>query len=100
MMKKYPETMPGKKNGCRTNIEDDLQDRFSSSTTDENIERARADRRITIDAIASKLRISYESIRSILRNDLNMHRFCLQKVSTMLSCEQKEVRVNGQWHGS
>ncbi|GBL97763.1 hypothetical protein AVEN_1278-1 [Araneus ventricosus] len=53
----------------------------------------RADRRITIDAIASELGILW-SVHSILHDDLNMHHICLHMVPKMLSPEQKEARVN------
>ena len=52
------------------------------------------DKKITINAIASELGISHESVHSIFYDDLNMHCVCLHMVWKMLSLEQKEVRVN------
>ncbi|GBN30921.1 hypothetical protein AVEN_258725-1 [Araneus ventricosus] len=45
---------------------------------------------LTIDAIASELRISHGSVHSILHDDLNMHRIFLHMVPRMLSPEKKE----------
>ncbi|GBN03965.1 hypothetical protein AVEN_20933-1 [Araneus ventricosus] len=60
----------------------------------ENAERVReivrANRRITIDAIASELGISHMSVHSILHDGFNMYRICLHMVPKMLSPEQKE----------
>ena len=63
----------------RTNIKDDPRTRRpSSSTADENVERVReivrADRRITVDSIASELGISHGSVHSILHDDLNIQK--------------------------
>lgn len=71
--------------------------RPTTSRTDENIARVRevirADRRQTIDEVASVVGISHGTCHAILTENLNMHRVCAHMVPKMLTSEQREERA-------
>lgn len=82
----------------RVSIEDDPRSgRPSTSMTDTNIERVRqvvrANRRLSIDEIATKVNLSHGSVHTILHDHLNMHRICLRMVPKMLTDDHKEMRM-------
>lgn len=82
----------------RVSIEDDPRSgRPSTAVTDENIERVRqvvrANRRITIDEIASEVNLSHGSVHTILHDHLDMHRISLRMVPKMLNPDHKEHRM-------
>lgn len=71
--------------------------RPTSSKTNKNIDRVREmvlnDRRITIRELSDALALSFGSVQSILKDDLNMRRIAAKFVPRLLSNDQKESRV-------
>lgn len=71
--------------------------RPSTATNDEKIEQVRqvvrANRRISIDDIASEVDLSHGSVHTILHDHLEMHRICLRVVPKMLTPDHKEQRM-------
>ncbi|UYV76679.1 hypothetical protein LAZ67_14001721, partial [Cordylochernes scorpioides] len=72
--------------------------RPSTSTTDENINEVEkmilANRRITVREVAEDLNISIGSCHSIFINDLGMRRVAAKFVPKLLTCDQKQHRMN------
>jgi histone-lysine N-methyltransferase SETMAR len=82
----------------RMDIADDPRSgRPSTAIIDEKIEQVRqvvhANRRISIDEIASKVNLSHGSVHSILHDRLGMHRICSRIVPKMLTPDHKEHRM-------
>jgi len=57
-------------------------------------EIARQNRRLSIRAVAELINIDKETVRRILRNNLNMKIVCSKMVPRPLTPEQKEIRMN------
>ena len=72
--------------------------RYSTSKTDENMERvrslARSDRRLTLRMISSELNLNRFTVHQILTQDLDMRKVCANKVPKSLTTEQKASRRN------
>ena len=75
---------------------DDRPGRPRTSVTDDNIEKVRyvirKDRRLGVRAVAEEVSLDRESVRRILREELNMRKVCVQMVPKLLPDEQKERR--------
>jgi len=75
---------------------DDLPGRPLTAVTDDNIEKVRnvirKDRRLGVRAVAEEVSLDRESVRQILREELNMRKVCAKMVPKLLSDEQKERR--------
>ena len=73
---------------------DDRPSRPSTAVTDDNIEKVqdviRKDRRLGVRAVAEKVDLDRESVRRILREELNMRKVCAKMVPKLLSDKQKE----------
>ena len=83
----------------RKSVDDDEPSgRPSTSTTPENIAKAReaflADRRQTIHNVCEIVRLSYGTYQRILADNLNMRRFCARFVPRLLSDDLKAHRVS------
>jgi len=67
-----------------------------TAVTDDNIEKVRdvirKDRKLGVQAVAEEVNLGRESIRRILREELNMRNVCAKMVPKLLSDEQKECR--------
>jgi len=76
--------------------DDDRPGRRSTAVTDDNIEKVRdvirKDRRSGVRAVADEVNLDRESVRGILREELNMRKVCAKMVPKLLSDEQKECR--------
>lgn len=86
------------KEGRETTKDDRRPGRPSTSKTDENIDKIgkliRADRRLTIRALAEMTGIGKESVRQILHESFNMRKVCAKMVPKLLTPDQKESRQN------
>ena len=75
---------------------DDRQGRPRTAVTDDNIEKVRdvirKDRRSGVRAVADEVNLDRESVRGILREELNMRKVCAKMVPKLLSDEQEERR--------
>ena len=76
--------------------DDDRPGHPRTVVTDDNIEKARdvirKDRRLGVQAVAEEINLDRESVRRILREELNMRKVCAKMVPKLLSDEQKERR--------
>ena len=74
--------------------DDDRPGRPRTAVTDDNIEKVRdvirKDRRLGVRAVAEEVNLDRESVRRILREEMNMKKFCAKMVPKLLSDEQKE----------
>jgi len=74
--------------------DDDHPGRPCTAVTDDNIERVhdviRKDRRLGVRAVAEEVNLDRESVRQILRGELNIRKVCAKMVPKLLSDEQKE----------
>ena len=52
----------------------------------------RKDRRLGVRAVAKEVNLDRESVRQILRKELNVRKICAKMVPKLLSDEQKERR--------
>ena len=77
--------------------DDDRPGHPRTVVTDDNIEKARdvirKDRRLDVQAIAEEVNLDRESVRRILREELNMRKVCAKMVPKLLSDERKERRI-------
>jgi len=68
----------------------------STTVTDDNIEKVRdvtrKDRRLGVRAVTEEVNLDRESVRQILREELNTRKVCVKMVPKLLSDEQKECR--------
>jgi len=81
----------------RENVkDDDHPGRPRTAVTDDNIEKMRDvirnDQRLGVQAVAEEVNLERESVRQILREELNMRKVCAKMVPKLLSDEQKECR--------
>ena len=75
---------------CREQVEDEPRTgRPSTSKTDDNVERVRSDRRLTLRMISSELHLNRFNVLLILTQDLDMRKVCSKMVPKNLSTEQK-----------
>ena len=76
--------------------DDDRPGRPRTAITVDNIEKVRdvvrKDRRLGVRAVAEEVNLERESVRRILREELNKRMFCAKMVSKLLSDERKERR--------
>jgi len=76
--------------------DDDRPGRPRTAVTEDNIEKERdvfrKDRRLGVRAVAEKVNLDRESVRRILREELNMKKVCAKMDPKLLSEEQKERR--------
>jgi len=74
--------------------DDDRLGHPRAAVTDDNIEKVRdvirKDRRLGVRAVAEEVNLDRENFRRILREELNMRKFCAKMVPKLLSDEQKE----------
>ena len=71
-------------------MEDELRaGRPSTSKTDDNMERARSDRRVTLRMISSELNLNRFTVHQILTQDLDMTKECAKMVPKNLTTEQR-----------
>ena len=67
-----------------------------TAVTDDDIEKVRdvirKDRRLSVRAVDEEVSLDRESVRRILREELNMRKFCAKMVPKLLSDEQRESR--------
>ncbi|GFX89522.1 protein GVQW3 [Trichonephila clavipes] len=83
----------------RQDVEDDSRPgRFSTSKTNENVEKVasliRSDLRLSIHAIAETVSIDKECVRQILHDNLNMQKVCTKMVPKIITFEQQATRKN------
>jgi len=75
-------------------LKDDRPGCPRTAVTDGNTEKVRdvirKDRRLGVRAIAEEVNLDRESVRRILREEMNMKKFCAKMVPKLLSDEQKE----------
>ena len=80
----------------RESLKNDLLGHQHTAVTNDNIEKVRdvirKDRRLGVRAVAEEVNLDRESVRRILREELNMRKVCAKMVPTVLSDEQKECR--------
>jgi len=80
---------------------DDCPVRPRTAVTDDNIEKLRdvirKDRRLGVRAVAEEVNLDGESVRRILREELNMRIVCAKMVPKLLPDEQKKVARNCVW---
>src|SRR5215469_9212761 len=76
--------------------DDDRPGRPRTTVTDDSIEKVRdvirKHRRLGVRAVAEEVNLDRESVRRILREELNMREVCAKMVPKLLSGEQKERR--------
>jgi len=76
--------------------DDDRPGRPRTAVTDDNIEKVRdvirKDRRLGVRAVAEEVNLDRESVRRILREELNLRKVCAKMVPKLLSAEQKDRR--------
>ena len=76
--------------------DDDRPGRPRTAVANDNIEKVRnvirKDRRLGFRAVAEEVNLDSESVRRILREKLNMRKFCAKMVPKLLSEERKERR--------
>ena len=76
--------------------DDDRSGRPHTAATDNNIEKVqgviRKDQRLGVRAVAEEVDLDRESVQRILREELNMRKFCAKIVPKLLSDERKERR--------
>ena len=67
-----------------------------TAVTDDNIEKMRdvirKDRRLGVQVVAEEVYLDRESVRRILREELNMRMVCAKMVRKLMSDKQKECR--------
>ena len=66
--------------------------RPSTSKTDDNVERVRLDRRLTLRMISSELNLNRFTVHQILTKDLAMRKVCAKMVPKTFTTEQKANR--------
>ena len=66
--------------------------RPSTSKTEDNVERVRSDRRLTLRMISSELNLNRFTVDQILTQDLDMRKVCAKMVPKNLTTEQKADR--------
>jgi len=66
--------------------------RTSASITDDNVDRVRSDRRLTLRTLICKLNLNWFTVYQILTRDLGMRKFCAKKVPKTLTIEHKANR--------
>jgi len=70
---------------------DDRQGRPRTAVTDNNIEKVRdvfrKDRKLCVRSVAEEVNLDRESVRRILREELNMRKVCAKMVPKLLSDE-------------
>jgi len=75
---------------------DDRLCRPRTAVTDDNTGKVRAvirkDRRLGVRTVAEEVNLDRKIVRQILREELNMRKFCAQMVPKLLSDEQKDRR--------
>ena len=75
---------------------DDRPGRPRTAVTDDVIEKLRdvirKDQRLRVREVTEEVRLDRESVRRILREELNKRKCCAKMVSKLLSDEQKECR--------
>ena len=80
----------------RESVKDDRPGRPRTAVTDDNTEKVRdvirKDRRLGVRAVEEEVSLDRESLRRILREELNMRKVCAKMVPKLLSDEQKERR--------
>ena len=68
--------------------DDDCPGRPRTAVTDDNIEKVRdvtqRDRRLGVRAVAEEVNLDRESVRQILREELNMRKVCAKMVPKLL----------------
>ena len=83
--------------GTESVEDDDLPGRPRTAVTDDNTEKERdvirKDRRLDVRAVAEEVSLDGESVRRILRDELNMRKLCAKMVPE-LSDEKKNVARN------
>lgn len=62
--------------------------------TDNNVQRVRQERRLTIRMLADDLNLRRETVRKIVIDDLSMKKPCAKMVPKNLSAEQKHQRMS------
>jgi len=76
--------------------DDDRPGRPRTAVTDDNTEKVRdvirKDQRLGVRAVAEEVNLDRQSVRGILREELNMRKVCTKMVPKLLSDEQKEPR--------
>jgi len=81
--------------------DDDRPGSPRTAVTDDNTEKVRdvirKDRRLGVRAVAEEVNLERESVRRILREELNMRKVCAKMVPKLLSDEQKNVARNCGW---
>ena len=79
--KRFPE-------GRESLKDDDRPGRPRTAVTDDNIEKVRdvtrKDRRLGVRAVAEEINLDRESVRQILREELNMRKVCAKMVPKLL----------------
>ena len=77
-------------------MKDDRPGRPHTAVTDDDIGKVRdvirKDRRLGVRTLAEDVNLDRESVRRILREELNMRKVCAKMVPKLLSDEQKERR--------
>jgi len=80
----------------RESAKDDRPSRPRTVVTDDNTEKVRdvirKDRRLGVRSVAEEVNLDRESVRRILREELNMRKVCAKMVPKLLLDEQKERR--------
>jgi len=73
--------------------DDDCPGHPCTAVTDDNIEKVRdvirKDRRLGVRAAAEEVNLDWESVRRILRKELNLRKVCAKMVPKVLSNEHK-----------
>ena len=73
----------------RESLKDDRPGRPRTAVTDDNIEKVRdvirKDRRLGVRAVDEEVNLDRESVRRILREELDMRKFCAKMVPKVLS---------------
>ena len=74
--------------------DDDHPHCLHTAVTDDNTEKVRdvirKDRRLGVRSVAEEVNLDRESVRRILREELNMRKVCAKMVPKLLLDEQKE----------
>jgi len=85
----------------RESLKDDRPGRPHTAVTNDNIEKVRdvirKDRRLGVRAVGEKNNLGRESVRQILRQELNMRKVCTKMVPKCCQMNKRNVARNCVW---